>query len=140
MDFFNDRSKRDELILARRKDVKLGDCSLEKGELFTHSFNKGCGDRSYMDCIWKVLETTPQQVLAECVMNTDKEDEAYFKSVGRTRMLDRGEYEFYKAENLYNSLVEYRASNKQAKLANNDPFVDFNKDQLLNATVKAYFN
>ncbi len=101
---------RDKLLLERRQTVAKGDNNLAVGNYFTHSFNMGCGDRSYMQCIWRVLALTSQQVYAECVLNVEKIEDVddKWKYVGRHHMFDRGEYQFYDASDLFRMILEER--------------------------------
>lgn len=115
-----DLNKRDDLLIERRKGVARGDNNLAVENYFTHSFNMGCGDRSYMNCIWQVVALTAQQVYAKCVINAEKIEDINDKwaMVGRSNLFDRGEYQFYDASELYTTIIEER---KQAiESAQND--------------------
>lgn len=109
---------REKLLLERRKSVAKGDNNLAVGNYFTHSFNMGCGDRSFMSCIWRVVALTAQQVYAECVLDAEKIEGAgdTWKYVGRKHMFDRGEYQFYDAADLYATIIEERNKQIEASL------------------------
>ena len=117
---------RDRLILERRKGVAQGDNNLGVGNYFTHSFNMGCGDRSFMQCVWRVVSLTAQQVYAECVLNVEKIEEAndMFRYVGRRHMFDRGEYQFYDATDLYNTIIAERQQALEAATKEKPEAVD----------------